>query len=103
MPARDYVEWLKAAEIHWFFIQGQKALERDLYLPGTVALLNGIEASIRFTLHKLDGKDLDEDLGATLSNSLIRRARERGFPVQALAFPGENDFHAKLGAREPYV
>ena len=78
-------------------------MERDLYLPGTVTLINGIEASIRFTLHKLDGKTLDDDLGATLSNPLIRRARDRGLPVYVLAFPGERDFDAKLAAREPYV
>jgi hypothetical protein len=103
MATREYIEWLGAAELHWFFIQGEQALEQELYLPGTIGLLNGIEASIRFTLHKLDGKTLDDDLGATLSNPLIRRAGERGLPVQALAFPGEHDFEAKLATRDSYV
>jgi hypothetical protein len=103
MARSDFIEWLEAAELHWFFIQGEQALERELYLPGTVALINGIEASIRFTLHRLDGKTLDDDLGATLSNRLIREARDRGLPVQTLAFPGERDFDAKLATRDPYV
>ena len=103
MASREYIEWLGAAELHWFFIQGEQALKHELYLPGTIGLINGIEASIRFTLHKLEGKKLDDDLGATLSNPLIRRARHRGLPVQALAFPGEHDFDAKLATRDSYV
>lgn len=103
MASQDYFDWLRAAELHWFFIQAEEALEHGLYLPGTIGLINGIEASIRFTLHKLESKALDDDLGPTLSNSLIRRARDAGLPVHALAFPGESDFDVKLAHREPYV
>jgi len=102
MALHDYMDWLGAAEIHWFFVQGEQALERELYLPGTIGLINGIEASIRFTLHKLDGK-IDDDLGATLSNSLIRRARTKRLPVHALAFPGERDFNVKLATNSSHV
>jgi len=103
MAGGDFLEWLKAAEIHWFFAQAEQALEADLYLPGCIGFINGIEASIRFTVHQLDGKDLDDDLGATLSNPLLRMVRDRGLPVHTLAFPGEVDFGPKLQAKQPYV
>jgi hypothetical protein len=103
MRSRDFSGWLNAAELHWFFIQAEQALEQNLYLPGTIGLINGIEASIRFTLHQLDGSGPDGDLGATLGNPLIRAARDGGLPVQFLAFPGESDFDAKLASKQPYV
>jgi len=103
MASQDYIKWLAAAELHWFFIQAELALDRELYLPGTIGLINGIEASIRFTLHKLERGSLDDGLGATLSNPLLRHARDRGLPVDTLAFPGEQDFDAKLANRDTYV
>ena len=99
----NYIKWLGAAELHWFFIQAEEALDLGLYLPATMGLVNGIEASVRFTLHKLAAQSLDDGLGATLSNSLIRRARDAGLPVHALAFPGESDFDAMLAHREPTI
>ena len=99
----DYVEQLKAAEFHWFFVQGEQALASDLYVPGAASLIAGVEASIRSTLHRLDGRDVDDDLGATLSNSLLRVAASRGLPVQALSFPGETDLLVKVQRREPYA
>src|SRR5688572_3705064 len=99
----DFIDWLKAAELHWFFVQAEQAKARGLYMPCAVGFITGIEASIRFTMHQLDGKTFDDELGATLSNPLIRRARDRGLPVQALAFPGEHDFDPKLAAKDPYV
>lgn len=103
MIGREFIEWLKAAEIHWFFVQVEQALERGLYLPSTMGLINGIEASIRITLHQLDRKSLDDELGATLSNPLIGAARDRGLPVSRLAFPTEPEFDVRLGSKQPYV
>ncbi len=99
----DYVEHLKAAEFHWFFIQGEQAIASDLYVPGAASLIAGVEASVRLTLHRLDGKDVDEDLGASLSNSLLCFAASRGLPVQTLSFPGERDFLTKVKGRKPYA
>ena len=98
-----YAEHLKAAEFHWLFVQGEQAIASDLYVPGAASLIAGVEASVRSTLHRLDGKDVDDDQGATLSNSLIRVAASRGLPVQALAFPGETDLLFKVQRREPYA
>ncbi len=102
---RQFVEDLRAAEIHWFFVQGSQAARANLWLPAVVSLLTGIENSIRVTARQLDGQDLgaDQELGPTLSNPLLRRATERGMPISELAFPGEIDFGSKLAAREPYV
>src|SRR4029077_13880211 len=100
IAGEDFIDWLAAAELHWFFIQGEKALRSGLYIPGAAALINGIEASIRFTLHALDGKTIEDNLGATLSNPLIKNARDRGLPVRTLAFPNEHDFDLKLAGRE---
>lgn len=97
--ANFFFEALSAAEFHWFFIQGLTALRAELYLPGVSALLNGIEASLRVTIHQLTA----DPTGATepspyrvLSNALLSGARDVGLPVEALAFPGEDDFSEKL-------
>lgn len=99
------ISTLRAAEFHWHFSQGFRALQEGLYVPGSLALLTGIEASIRMTLYRLnsDKFPFDGDLGPVLSNSLLRLAREHGLPVEALAFPDETDFLATLGTRRPEV
>lgn len=96
---------LKAATFHWYFSQGIRAIDCELYVPGVLALLAGIEASIRFTMtHLATSKlPLDGDLGATLSNPLLLSAIRLGLPVHLLAFPGEEDFLARLGGRQPHV
>jgi len=96
---------LGAAEFHWHFTQGLQALDSELYVPGTVCLLNGIEASIRITMYQLDDPDIPEpeDLGSTLSNSLLRQAREVGIDVGTLQFPEETDFEEKIETRNDNV
>lgn len=100
-----FIEWLRAAEMHWFFVQGIQAIEQGLYLPGVASLINGVEASVRVTMRQTEGVNLleDPDLGATLSNSLLRRAGEAGLPVKALVFPGEDDFMVKLRQNKTHV
>jgi hypothetical protein len=96
---------LNAAEFHWHFAQGIKAIEAELYIPGVLSLLAGIEASIRFSLYQIKSAEFpfEEDLGAVLSNSLLRQAHQAGLPVQLLAFPGENQFLAALNFTKPGV
>ena len=97
--ANFFFEALSAAEFHWFFVQGLTALRAELYLPGVSALLNGIEASLRVTMHQLT---VDPTGGTepspyrVLSNLLLCSARNAGLLVEALAFPGEDDFADKL-------
>jgi len=105
LSERDFIEHLRAAEMHWFFVQARKAAAVELWLPAVVALLTGIENSVRVTVRQMKGQDLpgDPELGATLSNALLRQAMELGLPVAKLAFPDERDFAAKLSGRTPYV
>lgn len=100
-----YINSLRGAEMHWFFVQAVQAIDQDLYLPGVVALINGIETSLRVTMKQLQGQELmqDIDLGPTLSNSLLCRANESGLPVSILAFPQEADFKSKLQKKQPYA
>lgn len=99
---RAFVTSLRAAEMHWFFVQGSLAARHELWVPAVVALLTGVENSIRVTLRQLAGQRLldDAELGTTLSNSLLRKASEAGLPVRKLAFPGEVDFGSKIGANQ---
>lgn len=98
-----FVDWLKAAEMHWFFVQGVDALAAGLYLPGVLSLLNGVEATLRITLHQLRDFHFEEELDChqVLSNALIRKGAEAGLPADKLAFPGETDFVAKLNSAGP--
>jgi hypothetical protein len=94
-----FFESLSASEFHWFFVEGLAALRNELYLPGVSALLNGIEASLRLTIHQVTSTQ-----GGTpalspyrvLSNPLLLSGQSLGLPVEALAFPDEDDFCAKL-------
>ncbi|HEY4250945.1 MAG TPA: hypothetical protein VGM87_07080 [Roseomonas sp.] len=99
--ANFFFEALSAAEFHWFFVQGLTALRAELYLPGVSALLNGIEASLRVTMHQVTA----DATGRTepspykvLSNVLLSSAAEAGIPVYALAFPDERDFRERLAS-----
>jgi hypothetical protein len=98
-----FVERLHAAEFHWFFVQGIQAIRSDLYVPGVSSLLNGVEASLRVTLAQLATKTPIQELSPyrVLSNNLIKNGQDLGMPVEALAFPGEVDFLAKLGTQKP--
>lgn len=98
-----FAERLQAAEFHWFFIQGEEALEHQLYIPSCISFINGIEAGLRTTLHQLAGNGIEDVLGPTLSNSLLRAARGHDVPVGELAFPGERNFDEIIGRNTPYV
>ncbi|MEG4248229.1 hypothetical protein [Microcoleus sp. Pol10D4] len=94
---------LRGSEMHWFFVQGAQALRKELYIPGVLSLINGIEATLRITIHQLAGKSFNEDVSdyKLLSNSLINKAGDKGMPILALAFPGESDFSANLATTKP--
>ena len=97
--ANFFFEALSAAELHWFFVQGLTAIRTELYLPGVSALLNGIEASVRVTMHQIavDPTGQTEPTPyRVLSNPLLAAAGEAGLPIAALAFPGEESFLQKL-------
>jgi hypothetical protein len=100
-----FFESLCASEQHWFFVQGHDAYVHELYLPALSALLNGIEASLRVTLHLLNKED-DQDIRdvspyRVLSNKLILQGHEAGMPVKYLAFNEETDFFARLSSEKP--
>jgi hypothetical protein len=80
------------AKVHWFFVQGFKAIHRDLYIPGNLSLLNGIEISIRQTLHLCDGKSNDTDLNSweIMKDSMLAKALKDGLPISKLSFPDED-------------
>jgi hypothetical protein len=94
-----FTNTLMNSAFHWFFTQGQVALTQELYIPGVSALLNGIEASLRATMAQLEpgysGK-LKLSKYQLLSNTLLRKARDRSLPITTLAFPGEDDFHDRI-------
>ena len=96
---------LRAPEFHWHFSQGLRAVDAELYVPGVLCLLAGIEASIRFTLRRLESRafPFNADLGTVLSNALLREADKAGIPIQSLAFAGETDFASNLLQRQPEV
>lgn len=94
-----FFESLCAAELHWFFVQGFDAISIGFFVPGVSSLLNGIEASLRVTIAQVtaDTKQIEKlSPYKVLSNNLITNAKELGMPVEALAFPGEDDFLVKL-------
>lgn len=91
------------AEIHWFFTQAFQALKSELYLPACTSFLNGIEASLRVTMAQVEKPYRVTELDGikTLSNSLLKSAKEAGLPIEALAFPNEHDFLDKLETKRP--
>lgn len=100
----SFVDELKAAELHWHFEQAREALNAELYLPAVLSYLAAIENSIRSTLHQLDedGYPANDDLGATLSNRLLRDAHAAGMPIEALAL-GEEEILAGITTNKPNV
>jgi hypothetical protein len=100
-----FFESLCAAEQHWFFVQAMDAYNLELYLPSLSSALNGIEATLRVTLHQLSKAD-DQDVRdlspyRVLSNRLIEQAREEALPVEYLAFNDEHDFFERLQSKKP--
>lgn len=89
--------------IHWFFVQAIDALEHELYIPACSSMLNGIEASLRITIHQLEKSEDIFKLSPyqVLSNPLISKARDFGLPVDTLALSHEIDFESKLNSKKP--
>ena len=89
--------------IHWFFVQAIDALEHGLYIPACSAILNGIEASLRITIHQLEKSEYISNLSPfqVLSNPLILKAKDLGLPTQALALPCEIEFESNLTSKKP--
>ena len=89
--------------IHWFFVQAVDALEHELYIPACSSMLNGIEASLRITMHQLEKSEDIFNLSPyqVLSNPLISTAKDCGLPVHTLALSHENDFESKLNSKKP--
>ncbi len=96
--AQFFLENLRGAEFHWFFIQAVKALEHDLYVPAVSSLLNGVEATLRVTLQQIADPNVPQKPSPyrVLGNKLILDAHAHGLPVEKLAFAGESNFFDKL-------
>ena len=69
---------------HWFFTQGQQALEAELYIPGVSSILNGVEASLRVTMAQIS-PEYDGELSLSpyhvLSNTILSKAHIAGLPA----------------------
>ena len=98
-----FLENLRGAEFHWFFIQAVNALEHYLYLPAVSSLFNGIEATLRMTLQQIADPHVPQAPSPyrVLSNKLILAVNEHGMPVEKLAFAGESNFFEKLQSEKP--
>ena len=84
------------SKVSWFFVQGFQAIHRGLYLPGNLSLFNGIEISIRQTLHLVAGKSINADLDRwqIMKDPMLKMAHLSGLPIGALSFPGEDIIEA---------
>ncbi|MEY4241273.1 MAG: hypothetical protein RJA14_969 [Pseudomonadota bacterium] len=98
-----FVSALMNPAFHWFFTQGQQALQAELYIPGVSSLLNGIEASLRVTMAQLK-PDYDGQLSLSpynlLSNTMLRKARDAGLPVEFLKFSDDEDFLSQIDTKD---
>lgn len=101
--AQFFLENLRGAEFHWFFVQAVNALEHDLYLPAVSSLFNGVEATLRVTLEQIADPYVPQPPSAyrVLSNKLILDAHTHGMPVEKLAFEDESNFFEKLRSAKP--
>ena len=86
---------IRAAEIHWFFVQGSVCHRQELYFASCTTFLCGIEAALRFTVTQFSGNN-DLSRNQVLSNKLIREADQIGLPIDKLAFSNESDFLRNL-------
>lgn len=100
---RFFLDSLMNPTFHWFFCQGQQALDAHLYIPGVSSLLNGIEASLRVTLAQLEpdfsGNELALSPYQVLSNTLLKKAYDSGMPVDLLKFADDEDLIAQVHTR----
>ena len=101
--AHFFLENLRGAEFHWFFVQAVHALHYDLYIPAISSLFNGIEATLRVTLCQIANPHDQQPPSPyrVLSNRLILDAHAHGMPVEKLAFMDESDFFEKLRSAKP--
>lgn len=90
------------AENHWLFTQAYEAMKHGLYLPACAGFITGIEASLRNTMAQVKNPARVENVDdiTLLSNGLLRQARASGILIEALIFPDEEDFEAKLQTRQ---
>ncbi|HBM7754851.1 TPA: hypothetical protein LZ435_001078 [Escherichia coli] len=108
-----YYEHRTFPVIDWFFKQATEAVHHGLWIPACTSFLNGIETSLMVTLKSLMLKSsvngqqpvpelVDLDGTSTLSNALLRKAKQEGMPVELLSFPAEKDMLTKVAAgRKP--
>ena len=98
-----FLENLRGAEFHWFFVQAAKALEHELYVPAVSSLLNGIEATLRVTLQQIADPVIHHEPSPyrVLSNKLILDSYSHGIPVEILAFSGVTMLLEKLQSKKP--
>lgn len=97
-----FIEQGLGAEAHWFFTQAVQALKYELYLPACTSFLNGIEASIRVTMSQVETpvRIVELDFLKTLSNRLLKSAKDSGLPIETLAFPSELDQRGSEGVED---
>jgi len=94
-----FLENLQAAEFQWFFVEGLISLEEELHLPGLLSLINGIEASLRWTHRQITREEnagYEPERRSLLNNRLLRDCHDLGMPVERLAFNGETNFLEKI-------
>jgi len=79
-------------KVFYFFVQGFRAIHRDLFIPGNLSLFNGIEISIRQCLHLIEGKSIEQDLDKwqIMKDPMLKKAAQCGLPIALLSFPGED-------------
>lgn len=104
-----YYDYHTVPVIDWFFKQATEALHHELWIPACTSFLNGIETSLMVTLKSLMLKPTVNDQHAApelvdlegisvMSNSLLRKAKQEGVPVELLSFPAEQDMLVKVAA-----
>lgn len=108
-----YYEHCTVPVIDWFFKQATEAVHHGLWIPACTSFLNGIETSLMVTLKSLmlkpsvNGQQpapelVDLEGISVMSNTLLRKAKQEGMPVELLSFPAEKDMLAKIAAgRKP--
>ena len=98
-----FLENLQASKFQWFFVEGLIALEEELHLPGLLSLINGIEASLRWTHKQIirdENQGYEPEKRSLLNNRLLRDCHDLGMPVERLSFNGEVDFLDKIKSND---
>lgn len=83
----------EGAEYHWFFLDGLKAFQNGAILASLTSFICGIEASLRSTLYLLEDDPQDDlYIKDIMNKKTLKKALEKGLPIESLAFKDENDF-----------